>query len=272
MILRDDPIDVYHARLRGDPPTYSHTSLRWGAVHGWRSFRMLHLGEIEMPDTPAFAEGREVEAFICEGKEAFDALCAVKPDGYDGRTKEGKAWAAEVGNRRIVTADYARMVQDMDCAVREDDTCRAIVDTFEKQLTLDAEVNGIRVQVKPDLCRIDGDQAISVNLKTCADLNKLVSGRQIADFGYHTSFGLERIVFRANGITLTECYDLCVEKSYPSRCALIPLAPMFIDIGELEVTRWLERVAECTATNRWPRTDSVLVAPVEPPPWLMRGA
>lgn len=274
MILRNDPIDEYHGRLRGDPPTYSHTSLRYGAEHGWRALRMLQQGEITIDDKKEFAFGRLFEDRLCKGREWFDAATSIRPEGIDLRTKEGKEWAKSQAGRIAITADDARMIEDMVAAIMEIPEARAIVETFEQQVTLSMALDGMGelwayAQVKPDFLKIVDSQAITVNLKTAAVLDKITSGRGIADFGYHTSMGLERIVARANGIEITQCFDLVVEKSYPSRAALVELSPMFVDLGEFTVSRWLDRVRECHETGVWPRADQTSFV-AEPPAWLTK--
>lgn len=269
MILYDDPIDTYHARFRADPWTCSHTTLRIGGTESWRRFDMLRRGEIEIGDKKEFAFGRLFEDRLCKGREWFESATSIRPDGLDLRTKEGKEWAKSQAGRIAVTADDARMIEDMVAAIMEIPEAATIVTEWRQQVTLDAEINGIRVQCKPDFLLIVGEQALTVNLKTCASLDKLTSGKSIADFGYHTSMGLERIIARANGLEICQCFDLAVEKSYPSKAALIELSPMFVDIGEYEVTRWLDELAACIATDTWPRSRETRFT-AEPPPWLTR--
>lgn len=281
MILRDDPIERYHSRLKDDPPTYSHTSLRFMATRSPLALKWLREGKIEIPDKPHLVFGQELERFFCEGREKYLAGKIERPAGMKFNEKEGKTWKAEQTAKglEIIEADQVAPFDDMVAALMEIPEVAGILDSYEQQVTLncddelfpDLPTGGVfNVQVRPDFCFIRDDQAISINLKTCADLGKLTSGRGIADFGYHTSFGLERIIFRANGIELTQCYDLAVEKSFPSKAALIELSPMYIDMGEHEVTRWLDRLRQRHESGVWPRSEQHHFQ-AEPPPWLVRS-
>lgn len=221
----------------------------------------------------AFAFGQAFEDLL-QRPRTWQEGYAIKPEGLDGRTKEGKAWLAENRDRPVLSAFDVRALTEMAEAVLEHELAKQLIAASAVQLTVTADLLGTPgLQSRPDwLCRegvsASGFRPFVLDLKTCESLDKLRSGRGVIEYGYDVQGALARLCLNANGVADAAVYLLAVEKQTPHRVQVLELSRSFLDRGERIALETCERIARCMARDEWPRCESA-VEVLEPPAWAM---
>lgn len=274
MIDYDMSIEVYHAS-----PMISHSKLRDLASKGPRYYASRHVSRTTPPpeDTEAQVFGQLFEDIV-QGR-AFDRdVYAVKPtDGPESNfsTKEGRAWkkAALARGQRIVTQDELDDMDEMQVALRENETAIELIRGCLKQVTLTVAYPGTPgLRARPDWlsatgCAVNVFRPYSLDLKTTGNLHKLVSGRGIVEFGYHSQAAIVRHTMLEEGFGDTSHYLLACEKARPYRCQVIEIPHEWLDLGWQRCKRQLARLAKHYESGSWPRVDHEMVALPPPPAW-----
>lgn len=99
----------------------------------------------------AMSGGSALDALLTDGEPAFQEKFAVKPEGLDGRTKEGKAWVAENGAKQILSFDQDREIRAALPRAKEAIEAMRGDGVVEFQTTLRGEIAGRKVQTRPDI-------------------------------------------------------------------------------------------------------------------------
>lgn len=200
---------------------------------------------------------------------------AVKPDGMNFATKEGKAWKAAHEDRVILRADEHQVIGRMVAHVLEHPVASVMVETASQQVTATSDYEGLPgLATRPDLCDLEGPavtdwEPYTLDLKTTADMGSFV--RQAFTLGYDVQAALARHVLRANGITPCRHYLLAVEKQAPYRVQLFRLSAGTLYVGERSMLEALDGIARCFASGEWPLTPAQVVE-LDPPAWFVREA
>jgi len=271
-IIRNESIEDYHGNV-----ATSHSQLRDYAKRGPRYFWMKHReGSVPSEAKKAFDEGQAFEHFLFE-PGLFEAEVAVKPEGFDGRTKAGKEWNRANENKLTIDHDAMRSFEWMRGAVESHGTAKAMIDACEQQVTFRGQLPGLtfETQARPDLVSFEGCketdfEPFTLDLKTTLTLDKLTSGRGVIEFGYHTQVGMFDLHIR-NTEDRTEGplrhYLLAVEKQMPHRAMVIQLSPTFVAKGRFWCQEQLVSLGEHIDSDHWPLTieDEIVL---EPPEWL----
>lgn len=225
------PADHYHKNTGG----WGHSALKYFHQHGIEQFRARYItGEIQpTPPTPALLFGSAVDELIeaeIRGEEwrwqhipetaagpEFASLLdryAVRPEGIDLRTKEGKAWLASIGDKipayeRDLIKWYVEEQTEMGARFLPLETYRhvvsclePIIDAFDRAgirskelVTQRSYINGIysdqvTLQTRPDFVLDDH----LIDLKTTSDIGGW--SRRFISYGYWIQAGLFSILHR----------------------------------------------------------------------------
>lgn len=261
-------IHEYHT----DPDYTSHSRLRDFRSRGAQYYYLRHVARTLPADPPSKAMiiGQALEDLV-QRADDFGQTYVVRPEGMDGRTKEGKAWAAENAGRTVIAADDAVMLNAMAERVS------SLLDRhcpdwhgWQQQATLRCDdLSGVKVQARPDWLTADG---MIYDLKTCENLDDILSGKSIANYGYHTQLLLVDAVRRGAMIDqypseYPRARLVCVEKQEPHRAALVELDPLWWQKARWWLVEALDDLQECQASGVWPLVPSEMVT-VIPPAWL----
>lgn len=149
-------------------------------------------------DSKAIMLGSALDCLVTDPL-AWDEKFAVRPAGLDSRTKEGKAWAVEAGSRSILTADeHAQVVEAQKRvmhAIKLDETINH--GTARYQVTFRGEINGVKVQTRPDIWIGEMDRAIILtDLKYVNSTNFDGFDRQFVTGRYFLQAGLFSRLYR----------------------------------------------------------------------------
>lgn len=233
------------------PMTYE----EYAAMPGWR---FSHIKEMDKsPLHVQHARRTEDDADHFRIGRALHSL-VLEPDTFDGKyvmyaeRRSSKAWdafAAEHADKTILTQQAWDDAHFMADAVR-----RAVGDMLdnaaaEQVVTWTDEATGLPCKVRRDLLK----SRVLADLKSTRDLDYRRFTNQAASLDYHSQKS-----FYAEPGGVDRCIIIAVEKSAPYDVGVFELDTEALDVGKRRWRKWLDRLAECLAADRWPgRYDSV---------------
>jgi hypothetical protein len=203
--------------------------------------------------TPAMRAGTLMHLALFEPH--LLATLAVRPADLDGRTKEGKAWAAEHAGRQIVSAADLATAKAQAAAVRSIPEVSALMrDGAPEQSAfwIDPET-GELCKCRPDWTSPAGEGVILVDGKTCQDASADGFGRAIWNFGYHLQAAWYSDGFTAaTGLKVHGFVFAAVESAWPHAAAAYMLGDDVLEAARRENRRLLNTYAECKRNGIWP--------------------
>lgn len=195
---------------------------------------------------------------------------AVKPEGLDGRTKDGKAWIASVAPGLEVVS-----VAQMAAAARQADAVRELPQVAELLSKGEAEVSafwldddtGTHCKCRPDWVSPAGDGVILVDVKTTQDASPTGFARSVAKFGYHLQTEwYTRGYERASGLRVLGFVFAVVEADWPHAAAAYMLDDDAMTRAAAENRRLLSLYTDCAERNDWPAYGRE-IQPLSLPAW-----
>lgn len=270
-IIRDEPIDLYHATR-----AVSTSKIGVFETDGPAAFAMMLRGEYQRPDTKAFAVGRFLDALLTG--DDWTTRYVIRPEGIDGRTKQGKEWLAkaEADGLEVVSLEDAAWARDAREAIMGIPQAAEAIEAAVAQVTFRAKLDELsfQVQSRPDWWVEDGlartcFEPLFPDLKTTADLPGIIEGRSILKYRYDMQAALVRMTAGACGVMPTHHELICVTKKIPAQAAVVLLSEEWLKIGERRVRGLLSRIEACAASNHWPRVECPVVEAAVPG-WLAR--
>jgi hypothetical protein len=270
-ILRDEPIDVYHAAK-----AISSSKVKLFQESGPAALAAYLRGEYERPDTKAFAVGRFLDTLLTGDDWAQRYI--IKPEGIDGRTKQGKEWLAkaEADGLEVVSLEDAAWARDAREAIMAIPAAADAIENAIAQVSFRAKLDewSFAVQSRPDWWVEDGlartcFEPLFPDLKTTADLPGIIEGRSIFKYGYDMQAALVRMTAGACGVMPTHHELICVTKKIPAQACVVLLTEEWLKIGERRVRGLLSRIDACARANHWPRVAEPVVE-ARVPGWLAR--
>lgn len=259
------PAEQYHAihalsagglrRLRKTPRHFFAKQLDPMAPHG--------------DPTPAMVAGTLAHCALLEPRELTKRY-AIKPEGYDGRTKEGKAWKATVSpGVEIIEEAQLITAQRQSDAVRELPEIASLMKTGGPEVScfwLDDET-GELCKCRPDWVTPAGPGVIIMDLKTCPDASPFAFARKVADMAYHLQAAWYADGYeKASGRRVLGFVFAAVESEYPHAAAAYMLDDDAMARAREENAELLRLYARCKAANDWPGYPST-IQPLSLPSW-----
>lgn len=222
--------------------------------------------------TAALVNGTLVHCALFEPCE-LEKRYAVKPSGHDGRTKEGKAWAASMQAHQTVVSEA-----DMRAARLQADAIRRLPDVSvllsdghpETSAFWVDEETGELCKCRPDWVSPAGDGVILVDGKTCQDASQDGFGRQIWSYAYHLQAAWYADGYeKASGARVHGFVFAAVESWWPYAAAAYMLGDDVMDKARAENRRLLNLYAECKRKGLWPGYPDG-IQPINLPRWAMK--
>jgi hypothetical protein len=276
-IIINESIETYH-----DNAAVSASKLKEFRRRGPLYYKLRYIDKT-LPGytSEALEYGKAFDDMMCLGLDLWNAKYAVKPEGMNFSTKEGKAWKAERIEERkeiVLHDDYHAMLA-MCTNVFSNALAAKLIRGALPQLTIrqHVEAYGMEMQARPDWLSIPGRYA--VDLKTTRDFGEWFdcdssdgerNGRPIWQFGYHRQAAIVRwLALSEPDLRSIEHYLIVVEKDVPYRAGLFIMTPEYLEIGWREVEADMVRLARCRDKGYWPLAPEEPIT-VRPPPWLNR--
>jgi len=202
-------------------------------------------------ESPAMRLGTATHMAILE-PDRFDSTYTVRPDGIDGRTKDGKAWLAAHANDPILTANEYETIMGMRQAVERHDAAseliRSIVEVESVALWTDEET-GIACKGRLDAILRDGS---ILDLKTTKSTDPRQFAADAAKYGYDFSMSFYHDARIAMGHEVPRVILLAVESAAPHDCVPFVVTEDDLDVGREKYRTALTRLAKCRASGKWP--------------------
>jgi len=220
-------------------------------------FYALHLAPGRPPraQTAAMAAGTLAHMMLLEPNEVPKHYI-VRPDGLDGRTKDGKEWLAQAGGLTVLTAEQYNTAEAQRDAVLAVPELAALLRHGE------AEVSAYWTDNETgQFCRMRTDwvhplpdgRVILLDLKTTADASPKEFGRSVAKYGYHRQDAwYSRGYQTASGQEVAAFVFAAVTNAYPFIAVPYTLTDESRAKGQAACSQLLTLYSECMTANKWP--------------------
>jgi hypothetical protein len=146
-------------------------------------------------ETVAMRLGTMLHAWWLEEKEDVLGDAVVRPEGIDGRTKEGKEWLANNSGKLVLTQDDWAQFLRRQTALKESKIAADLLSVCSKRETpLFGEINGVPVKALFDAHYDCG----FLDLKTCQKNDPKTWGETVIQRAYDFQAALYAEVWRQN--------------------------------------------------------------------------
>ena len=205
-------------------------------------------------DTPAMLLGRAVHCAVLE-PDTFAARYAVRPDGIDRRTKDGRAawdaFLADAGGREVIDADTAALACCVRDAVRRHPAAARQLQEGAAEVVMqwrDADT-GMGCKARADWI----GPGLILDLKTASRLARHAWPSEVARRLYHAQLAFYRDGAHAcgHGADL-EPVIIAAETARPYDVGVFALDEDSIYCGQATYRDWLARLVHCVRDDHWP--------------------
>jgi len=234
----------------------------------------------EEPGT-AFRIGSAAHCSILEPLEMAHRY-AIRPEGIDRRTKEGKErWAifeTESARRVIIDTDEAAQILHMTDAVRQHDLAAQLLAHGQPELTWRTG-GSFALQCRtdwfnPNGCELSHGRPYIADVKTIESLDDSSFAnfeRAVFRYGYHRQVGFYLpLVTELLGKPVFNFFFIVVEKCEPYGVAVYRTTDAAAALGQDETLDDLRRLKRCMDSNEWPNIEPTL-REIGVPSWYGKG-
>jgi len=224
--------------------------------------------------TPSMRRGTLAHCALLEPDELVNRY-RVRPEGLDGRTKEGRAWLEQVPpGFEVVTAAEMLTAQRQAASVRALPEIGALLaggGSPEVSAFWTDKATGLHCKCRPDWVTNPTTEARGVallDLKTCERADPEGFAKSVDNWGYdiqaaYYTEGYER----ASGDMVLGFVFIAVEHDYPHAAAAYMLPDVWISDAERRVHQLLDLCAECEQRGQWPGYVNT-IEPLVMPRWV----
>ena len=205
-------------------------------------------------ETPAMLLGTLTHAVALEGKNLAE-IAAIKHEGMNLATKEGKEWKANHLHLPIISHQDVEAIYYMALSIRRNPHAQHVLNQCQHRETpMLATVHGVDCKALLDAHGTDGKEWCIVDLKTTDDASPDAFARKVANLHYDFQAAFySAILSRAEQLEERPYWLwIAVEKTAPYTCAVYS-ATQWQDSGDEKMERVLQYWKECTARNDWPQ-------------------
>ena len=219
-------------------------------------------GQIKREETRALVIGTLCHLAVLEPDKLATAF-ALRPDGLDLRTKDGKAWKEAQGDLPILDGEEAAMLNGMSAAVAAHPVARQLLDGSKREVSLFSEHRtGLKLKGRIDVL----GEGFVADVKTAVDGDTQNFAAAVFRYNYHVQAamycqlaGVERFSF------------IAVEKTPPYAVAVYTLSDKALQVGFNLLNYALETIALCEEAGLWP-AYSVDEQTLDLPAWAYKQA
>ena len=200
-------------------------------------------GQIKREETRALVIGTLCHLAVLEPDKLATAF-ALRPDGLDLRTKDGKAWKEAQGDKPILDGEEAAMLDGMSAAVAAHPVARQLLVASKREVSLFSDHRtGLKLKGRIDVL----GEGFVADVKTAAEGDAANFAAAVFRYNYHVQAamycqlaGVERFSF------------IAVEKVAPFAVAVYTLSPKALQVGLNSLNYALDTIALCTDAGLWP--------------------
>lgn len=200
-------------------------------------------GQIKREETRALLIGTLAHLAVLEPDKLATAF-AVRPDGMDMRTKEGKSWKEAQGETPIIDGNEATMLTGITASVAQHPAAQSLLQGSDREVSMfTTHRTGMKLKGRLD---VFGDGFVA-DVKTAEAGDAQGFASAIFRYNYHVQAAMycqlakvERFVF------------IAVEKVAPFAVSVYELSPTAMQIGYSALNSALELIARCEDEGKWP--------------------
>lgn len=251
-----DTNEAYHAEEHLGSTSVK--AMRISPAHFYEAWKGLRIHK------PAYDEGTAVHSVLLE--QDLSGFIA-RPEGIDGRTKEGKAALAELeaSGKIVLKSDvFDSLEQRLDAFCSSNEAMRLIRDAKIEQscYTQDHET-GLYIKARPDIMK----PGTLSDIKTVASMGQFE--RQVWNYGYNIQAGFYSLVIEQMGSPEVREFNFVVqEKVAPYGVRVFRLTKPLLDASKAEARVLLNRCMVHIKENKFPSYDDV-VTELRQPAWAI---
>jgi hypothetical protein len=262
-----EPNEVYHAN-----EAISHSKLELFRRRPISYYRRFVAKTVARPEpTEAFRLGSAAHCAVLEPKTFWDRY-ALRPEGIDRRTKDGKIAfaefeAANVG-KTVIDQGEAGSVREMAVAVQNHPLAAQLLGAGSPELSWRvAPAGGMALQCRTDWfnkagCELSSGRPYIADLKTVESLDADAFRnfeRACFNFGYHRQAGFYLpLITEIIGSPVFDFFFVAVEKCEPYGVAVYRLSDAATARGHDETITDLIRLQACIKSEQWPNLPNDL--------------
>jgi len=205
--------------------------------------------------TPAMEMGTALHCRVLDGATAFEKQYVKKPDGLSLATKEGKAWKAEMGRKKVLAEggkdDPWGSVQGMTEALGQlayfDPTQKDYIKYNEVSIYWEWE----GVECKARLDRVDVERGLVLDLKTTDTIEPELFTKKVIGLGYDFQAAYyAKAAEEAYGKPFRFIFA-AVERKAPYSVDLFEVSDEMLEEGMRKCEAALRRLKRCQESNDW---------------------
>lgn len=212
-------------------------------------FRAWKDGLIERKETEAMTIGSITHRCLLEPETVAGAF-AVRPEGLDMRTKAGKDWQAEQGEKPVLSSNIASNIKGMVGAIHRHPEAKRLFVTAKTEQSIFIDHDGLSLKCRVDVLPEHGN--IIADVKTCESADPDEFSKSIANYHYYRQAYFYLKLCKIAGMEKTNFVFIAVEKTPPYEVALYVLEEDAMDAGRMTIERDLATVRSCFENNKWP--------------------
>jgi exodeoxyribonuclease VIII len=262
-----EPNEVYHAHS-----AISHSKLELFRRRPISYYRRFIAKTVARPEpTEAFRLGSAAHCAVLEPATFWDRY-ALRPEGIDRRTKDGKIAFAEFeaanAGKTIITQEENNAVCEMVVAARLHPLASELLAAGLPELSWRVQPDkGMDLQCRTDWfnpagCELSGGRPYVADLKTVESLDSDAFRnfeRACFNFGYHRQAGFYLpLITEILGSPVFDFYFVAVEKCEPYGVAVYRLSDAATARGHDETITDLIRLQACVKSEQWPNLPNDL--------------
>lgn len=261
-----EPAGDYHART--DVIGTSHIKeMLISPYHYWGKY--VNPERPPNEPTPAMIIGSATHAAVLE-PETFEKIYTRRPNGIDGRTKDGKAQleALRASGKEMLTGEDWDLAMAMRKAVATHPVAKQYLTDGVAEMSVYAKCDITGLHLK---CRPDWLNGMIVDLKTTEDASPDGFMRSVVKYGYDIQqFHYQRVLELATGETSPPFIFIAVEKKYPHAVGCYMLDPHGVERAGQCAMRNISKIKECRESGVWPDFSSEGASELFVPQWARR--
>jgi exodeoxyribonuclease VIII len=259
--------EQYHAN-----EAISHSKLELFRRRPISYYRRFIAKTVARPEpTEAFRLGSAAHCAVLE-PATFWSRYALRPEGIDRRTKDGKIAFAEFesanAGKTIITQDEAGAVQEIYAAVQHHPLASELLASGQPELSWRvAPAGGMALQCRTDWfnragCELSSGRPYVADIKTVESLDADAFRnfeRACFNFGYHRQAGFYLpLITEIIGSPVFDFLFIVVEKAEPYGVAVYRLSDAATARGHDETITDLIRLQACIKSEQWPNLPNDL--------------
>lgn len=207
----------------------------------------------EQKDSKAFDEGRAVHSVLLE--QSLDKYIK-RPDGIDGRTKEGKAKLEELSSsgKTVLNADvFDSLYSRLESFTKSTEAMKIYNNAeIEKSFYALDPLSGLHLKARPDIYK----PGFIADVKTTSNIAYFE--KDIIRYGYHIQAGYYSLVTRLiTGVKTKEFIFIAQEKNAPYGIQVFSINEEQLEQLEAKARELVMRVSVCIRENSFPSYDDI---------------